>query len=481
MLLNHKSEGLSLRVFYTWNILVALIVSGFMFYVTYGISSTYQDLAEAIENQIALDKAAHMLMDASDYLTERVQRFTVAGDMKFLNEYFDEAFKTKRREKALEAMSKIPSGRTALIELKKAMMESVNLMEREHYAMRLVVEAKEYTDYPKEIQKITLSDEDDALSPESKMRRATEMVMGSEYYKQKEAIRTSMERCHDELVEMTHNIEQVDSNELKKLLNIGNIVFIIHISALLFFIWITVSYGVNPMLKAVEQIRSDKQIEEVGASEFRYLAHAYNSMTIQLNEGNAKLKDLAVTDALTGTKNRLGLKKDYESYRGREVTVMLLDIEHFKAINSKYGHDEGDRVLIETGKLLVDEFGKDHCYRYGGDEFLVIVPNISESNFIKKMDNVLEKRPVFKKEGEATKVSYSFGYKHAVLVGNIDPRDFIAEADQYLQKDKQEKINTGKLETTEQKVNNAVPANSEGNSQDSQLGVVDPLESFVKK
>jgi diguanylate cyclase (GGDEF)-like protein len=84
---------------------------------------------------------------------------------------------------------------------------------------------------------------------------------------------------------------------------------------------------------------------------------------------------MAYIDALTGIGNRLALRRDYDSYQGHEVTVVMLDLNDFKLINDTRGHEEGDRILQEIGKLLSDTFGKDNCYRYGGDEFLVILQN----------------------------------------------------------------------------------------------------------
>ena len=93
-------------------------------------------------------------------------------------------------------------------------------------------------------------------------------------------------------------------------------------------------------------------------------------------------------DALTGVGNRLALRRDYDSYQGHEVTVVMLDLNDFKLINDTRGHEEGDRILQEIGKLLSDTFGKDNCYRYGGDEFLVIVPDLSSSELEEKMETL---------------------------------------------------------------------------------------------
>ena len=171
MRMEREYDGVSLRTAYIWIIIAAFIISGLVFYATVSLTSTFRKLSDAAENQIALDKAAHELMDASDYLTERVQRFTVNGDKRFLDEYFTEAFETNRRENAIAKMSADPNISAALDELQQANNESVDLMNREYYAMRLVTEAKGYSDIPKELQSVTLSEQDAALSSEDKMRR----------------------------------------------------------------------------------------------------------------------------------------------------------------------------------------------------------------------------------------------------------------------------------------------------------------------
>ena len=158
MILKQKEkDGISLRRVHFWLIVGAVIISGLMFYSTYHLSTSFRSLTETSEQQIELRKAARELMDASDYLTESVQRFTVLGDKKYLDEYFTEAFGTKHREEAISRMSAANGNDAALAELQEAMASSLELMNREYYAMRLVIEAKRYTDYPDELKEIELS------------------------------------------------------------------------------------------------------------------------------------------------------------------------------------------------------------------------------------------------------------------------------------------------------------------------------------
>ena len=160
------------------------------------------------------------------------------------------------------------------------------------------------------------------------------------------------------------------------------------------------------------------------------------NLTQDLHVENQKLQRASVTDALTGIRNRMALRQDYEAYQGHEVVVMMLDLDDFKLINDTHGHEEGDRVLRETGALLAETFGQNHCYRYGGDEFLVIVPDISVDEFKKKLDTMMQARPVII-GGE--KVGYSTGYVHSVLSDSGRLRALIANADERMYEVKRDK------------------------------------------
>ena len=165
-----------------------------------------------------------------------------------------------------------------------------------------------------------------------------------------------------------------------------------------------------------------------------------DDLTEELRRENELLKKLSRTDALTGIRNRMGLRNDYDSYSGREVTVMLLDVDKFKSINDFYGHEEGDRVLKETAQLLVDAYGANHCYRYGGDEFLVILPDLSEEAFLEKLNTLMDNRPALEKDGNSSQVGLSAGYVHTVLNETHVLRDLFSEADQKMYKAKRDKL-----------------------------------------
>ena len=158
-----------------------------------------------------------------------------------------------------------------------------------------------------------------------------------------------------------------------------------------------------------------------------------DSLTKELHKENALLQQMSLTDALTGLRNRMALQQDFESYAGSAVTVMMLDVNAFKVINDTYGHEAGDRVLKETGTLLADTFGKEYCYRYGGDEFLVMVPALSQADFEKKLAYIMCHKPQIGAEYE---VRFAAGYVHDTPADSEMLHKMIAEADKkmYAQK-----------------------------------------------
>jgi diguanylate cyclase (GGDEF)-like protein/PAS domain S-box-containing protein len=102
----------------------------------------------------------------------------------------------------------------------------------------------------------------------------------------------------------------------------------------------------------------------------------------ELEEANAKLLELAVTDGLTGLRNRrafeTSLEHEYEVSRryGHPLALLILDIDNFKYFNDTFGHQEGDRILRCVASGLGNRCrSTDIVARYGGEEFAIILPN----------------------------------------------------------------------------------------------------------
>ena len=193
------------------------------------------------------------------------------------------------------------------------------------------------------------------------------------------------------------------------------------------------------LTKAAEQISKgnyDTELDYDGQDEVGVLTASFKKLIAELKVYIRNLNDMAYVDALTRVGNRHALRRDYNSYQGHEVTVAMMDLDDFKMINDTHGHEEGDRVLREVGKLLSDTFGKEYCYRYGGDEFLLIVPDISISEFNEKLGTLEQNRPDI---DDTAWAGFSVGFVRAMLTDSDMLRNLISRADEKMYESKQEK------------------------------------------
>ena len=155
-----------------------------------------------------------------------------------------------------------------------------------------------------------------------------------------------------------------------------------------------------------------------------------DELTRKLQEDNVLLKELSLNDALTGIRNRLALRHDFNNYIGRDLHVVMLDVDNFKEINDQYGHEQGDRILRVTGRNLADQFGQEHCYRYGGDEFLIILPNAGETALRGQIKAVFELSPPLDKSRPDVCAGYSVGYAAGHVADDHDLRRLFTVADE---------------------------------------------------
>ena len=161
----------------------------------------------------------------------------------------------------------------------------------------------------------------------------------------------------------------------------------------------------------------------------------------QRKQMEQKLEVLALTDPLTGTMNRrafmerLEYERERSSRYGDDLSLLMLDVDHFKRINDTYGHDMGDRVL----KVLVSDIGgilrnTDILGRWGGEEFVVMLPNSSRLQALcvaEKLRESLSMSEVATDRGESVGFTVSIGL--STLEGEADSRvDLIKLADQAL-------------------------------------------------
>ncbi len=150
-----------------------------------------------------------------------------------------------------------------------------------------------------------------------------------------------------------------------------------------------------------------------------------------------KLKHQAETDGLTGLMNRRALDMIGESHTSSRVMadgacLILMDLDHFKSINDRYGHLEGDRVLQETVRLVRPMLGPNDIFaRFGGEEFVMLIPgrDLGEANALAaRIRGALETNEIFLSGGAVLTITASFGVAKGNL-GQLAWRRLVEAAD----------------------------------------------------
>ncbi len=106
-----------------------------------------------------------------------------------------------------------------------------------------------------------------------------------------------------------------------------------------------------------------------------------------------QLHNLSYTDSITSLKNTHCYRIDIDNYENnlpKSCGIAFIDINGLKEINDNLGHQAGDKVIKQLGFLLLNQF-REHAYRTGGDEFVVIVPNCNKDEFMDTLTKLQEK------------------------------------------------------------------------------------------
>jgi diguanylate cyclase (GGDEF)-like protein len=126
-----------------------------------------------------------------------------------------------------------------------------------------------------------------------------------------------------------------------------------------------------------------------------------SQLLTQLDVQSQKVRELAVTDELTGLPNRRAWKSELPhalERAGRNNTplsVALIDLDHFKRFNDSYGHPAGDRLLKEAAATWQAHLRTvDHLARYGGEEFIVLLPDAGPDEAHQVLDRMREATPL---------------------------------------------------------------------------------------
>lgn len=166
----------------------------------------------------------------------------------------------------------------------------------------------------------------------------------------------------------------------------------------------------------------------------------YAATTLERVKSIEAMRVLSITDGLTGLYNHRYLMEQMQNEvkralrYGRTLSIIMLDIDHFKEYNDDFGHLEGNKVLKWISKTLMQSArATDTVGRFGGEEFCIVVPEMEKAGAIAFAKRILKEVANYK--GLCRKVTFSGGVATFPTDGRI-PSDLIKKADMNLYKAK---------------------------------------------
>jgi diguanylate cyclase (GGDEF)-like protein len=221
--------------------------------------------------------------------------------------------------------------------------------------------------------------------------------------------------------------------------NIG--IFILIISVLMFYPndeWLATSYTYEFKSRLIYSFLTVSCL-------FAFYEYVSKNSFNRLQEMSQKFERQAMEDPLTGLLNRRGMREklQHEFERSQrynnDLTVMMCDIDHFKAINDQYGHDKGDEIIKSLGRIFKSGLRKqDSVARWGGEEYLFLLPETNGNQgmqLAEQLRNQIEKER-YTQDDKIFSISISIGLHQIAATDTINQA--ITKADTNLYKAKEQ-------------------------------------------
>lgn len=194
------------------------------------------------------------------------------------------------------------------------------------------------------------------------------------------------------------------------------------------------SFALAHRLKLAQE--ANQRLQQAHAAE---LEQRVDERTRQLAE---VLDELTLHDALTGLKNRKFFDEQLQQWWRHAqrwqspLALLMIDIDHFKAVNDRYGHPAGDAALQQVARLLADSLQRpgDEAVRYGGEEFAVLLPSTDAEGAAQLAERLRATvaGQAFDLAGHRLPLTVSIGVAHIDSGDPLPPAGLIARADQAL-------------------------------------------------
>ncbi len=171
------------------------------------------------------------------------------------------------------------------------------------------------------------------------------------------------------------------------------------------------------------------------------------SIFVILDNPDKDYMEQALWDSTTGLKNRNCYSKDYAEYvqryqkKGYYIGIVVADLNYLKAVNDRYGHAEGDRLIVSAAKILESCLhSAENIYRFGGDEFIALY--ISPEEHVVASEMRMVKQACENNRDHKVPLCIAMGYASGIIDSNMDEIFHKADVLMYEDKEKEKKNNT---------------------------------------
>lgn len=192
---------------------------------------------------------------------------------------------------------------------------------------------------------------------------------------------------------------------------------------------ITLTHGLDQFKTKSDSLLREKNTIVNELIESKKLLEKYsNNLEEMVEQRTEILKWLSITDSLTGLYNRryfieqIELEFKRAKRYSRDLSLLMLDIDHFKTVNDNYGHQVGDIVLRKISSIIINQLrDSDLAFRYGGEEFMVILPET-------KPDDAMNVAKRMKQEiMETEHTCRNLNFKVTASIGIVSIKDMLGK------------------------------------------------------
>ena len=426
-------------------ILIAIILLNLLVvFLFYSISKESRELSTTMQKTGEYTSDATSLLAGSSKLSETCTTYLLMpvrenGDVNYdsLFAYVDE-LKSERRgplvEKRFEKYDVSDEDRAYI---SSAAAAANRMMDTQLHALALMNAVHRFSDVSalSAIPLPELTEEEKAYSDERKESTARQLVLGTEYARNKQTVSSDVNVCCGNLKKESSAKLGVITGKISRLKSTLWIVTAVLILVLLLTFLLVYQQILFPLKKITDQIRADQPLTQVrGLREVREMSIAYNGLLRRRDTLEGILRAAAVTDALTNLPNRYAFQQYLveSSDAGYSLGVVLFDVNYLKQTNDSLGHAAGDELLRQAAECIASCFGStddSNCFRLGGDEFAAILKNPT-------MDLIHQEIDKFEEDQQRRQISISWGFATTSELADTSLDELVDTADQRMYEQK---------------------------------------------